>query len=206
MQGSKSKLQSFFKPPALHASPAWKGLEHGEKEWHSFGACCAAAATIPILRGILVAFLFNGHALAIIYLWGVAVVFRPECDVYMCCCPPLTSSQEKREWETSNSPRGMEEKSACMGCSCWPFAIITLIKVESWYGCMEWIPSFLFIMTPILDRLWHADTWVRWCGCVLLLGAGLVWLGVSGSDTLFMCQHGWVHSTSVFYLHASAVF
>ena len=139
MQGNKSKLQSFFNPPALHAPPAWKGLEHGEKEWHSFGAsCAAAAATIPILRGILVAFLFNGHALAIYYLRGVVVVFRPECDVYMCCCPPLTSSQEKREWETSNSPRGMEEKSACMGCSCWPFAIITLIKVESgaWSGSL----------------------------------------------------------------------
>ena len=128
----------------------------------------------------------------------------------MCTCAAVRLHFFPREERVRdlqfNSPRGMEEKSACMGCSCWPFAIITLIKVESWYGCMEWIPSFLFIMTPILDRLWHADTWVRWCGCVLLLGAGLVWLGVSGSDTLFMCQHGWVHSTSVFYLHASAVF
>jgi len=62
-----------------------------------------AAATIPILRGILVAFLFNGHALAIYYLWrwiGVGFGFRPECDVcvYMCCClPAFTCPQDHQE-------------------------------------------------------------------------------------------------------------
>jgi hypothetical protein len=114
--------------------------------WHSFGACCVLLPSQYSEVSWLLSFSMVMH-------WPYYLQ-RPECDVYMCFCYTFTCSQEHK----LERPWGMDGgKSACMGCSCWPFAIITLIKVESWYGgCMEWIPSFLSIIAPILDPLWHA--------------------------------------------------
>lgn len=197
----------------LHtASPAWKGLEHGEKEWHSFGAaCCAAAASCccyhPNTQRYLGCFPFQwsciGHILSLgcggwvqNWMWCVHVLLFT-----------FTCSQEKRDyWEWEHHHPEEWRKSACMGCSCWPFAIITLIKVESWSIWVHGVDpySFLFIMTPILDPLWHAaDTWVRWWYCVLLLGAGLVSCVVGGSSriihtvVIMICQHGLCISSSI---------
>jgi hypothetical protein len=174
MQGDRSKLQSFFKSP-LHCTaciPCMKGTGAWEKEWHSFGACCCYH---PNTQRYLGCFPFQrsciGHILSVRWRWMHARFgFRPaECDVCVCVhvlllfiLASLVSKdhQERREETpiyTMQERNGGRKAHICMGCSCWPFAIITLIKVESWYGRGAWsgslATSFLFIIAPILDRL-----------------------------------------------------
>jgi len=90
MQGNKSKLQSFFKPPTpLHwtASPLHeRDWSMGGKEWHSFGACCCYHSKYSEVSWLL-SFSMVTHWPYIICDVevdrdvGGFVGFRPECDV-----------------------------------------------------------------------------------------------------------------------------
>jgi hypothetical protein len=131
MQGDRSKLQSFFKPP-LHCTaciPCMKGTGAWEKEWHSFGACCCYH---PNTQRYLGCFPFQrsciGHILSVRWRWMHARFgFRPaECDVCVCVCtcaaavhtgltclqrPP---GEERRDPNIYNAREEWRKKSAYM--------------------------------------------------------------------------------------------